>query len=159
MCSTRGPFVGDHLAIVWQGTGFGKHDFATQLCPADDGTNHFAMGGHERSSEGFGKSRIGLCLAASLAASGRWPADAPPVVQGVPGAPDMDRETLLRKVAQSQRIVERAARAVVGHESDPCPLVHPQIGQLRCGEWLLFAGVHDLMHLDQLHGLIAEGDR
>jgi hypothetical protein len=28
----------------------------------------------------------------------------------------------------------------------------------RCGEWLLFAGVHDLMHLEQLHDLI-EGSR
>jgi hypothetical protein len=24
---------------------------------------------------------------------------------------------------------------------------------LRCGEWLLFAAVHDLMHLEQLHGI------
>ena len=97
------------------------------------------------------ESRVGLCLAASLAASGRWPADAPSVVQGIPGAADADRESLLRRIAQSQRIVERAARAVAGHEADPCPLDHPQVGRLRCGEWLLFAGVHDLMHLEQLH--------
>ena len=51
------------------------------------------------------ESRVGLCLAASLAAAGRWPPDAPTVVQGIPGAPDTDRETLLRKIAQSQRIV------------------------------------------------------
>ena len=51
---------------------------------------------------------VGLCLAASLAAADRWPADAPAVVQGIPGAPDADRETLVRKIAQSQRIVERA---------------------------------------------------
>jgi DinB superfamily len=101
------------------------------------------------------ESRVGLCLAASLAAGGRWPADAPTVVQGIPGAADVDRETLLRKIAQSQRIVERAARTVAGHELDPCPLDHPQLGRLRCGEWLLFAGVHDLMHLDQLHALVA----
>lgn len=100
------------------------------------------------------ESRVGLCLAASLAAGGRWPADAPSVIQGIPGVPDADRETLLRKIAQSQRIVERAARSVAGHESDPCPLDHPQVGRLRCGEWLLFAGIHDLMHLEQLHGLI-----
>jgi len=31
------------------------------------------------------------------------------------------------------------------------------MGRKRCGEWLLFAGVHDLMHLDQLHSL-AEGE-
>ena len=108
------------------------------------------------------ESRVGLCLAASLAAGDRWPADAPTVVPGVPGPPDADRETLLRKIAQSQRIVERATRAVVGHESDACPLDHPQVGRLRCGEWVLFAGVHDLMHLDQLHALLGRlgtGDR
>ena len=32
-------------------------------------------------------------------------------------------------------------------------LDHPLVGRLRCGEWLLFAGVHDLMHLEQLHAL------
>ncbi len=102
-----------------------------------------------------GESRAGLCLAASLAARGRWPADAPAVTPGIPGAVDADRTTLLRKIAQSQRIVERAARTVAGHETEPCPLVHPQVGRLRCGEWLVFAGVHDLMHLEQLHGLLA----
>jgi len=105
------------------------------------------------------ESRVGLCLAASLAAGDRWPADAPAVVQGIPGAPDADRATLVRKIAQSQRIVERAARTVQGHETDPCPLVHPQVGRLRCGEWVLFAGVHDLMHLEQIHGLLAETER
>ena len=100
-------------------------------------------------------SRAGLCLAAAKAAAGQWPPDAPSVVQGISGPADADRATLLRKIAQSQRIVERAARTVAGHEMEPCPLDHPQVGRLRCGEWLLFAGVHDLMHLDQLHGLIA----
>jgi len=101
------------------------------------------------------ESRAGLCLAAAKAAAGQWPPDAPSVVQGIPGSADADHATLLRKIAQSQRIVERAARTVAGHELEPCPLDHPQVGRLRCGEWLLFAGVHDLMHLDQLHGLIA----
>ena len=100
-------------------------------------------------------SRAGLCLAAAKAAAGQWPPDAPSVVQGIPGPADADRATLLRKIAQSQRIVERAARTVAGHETEPCPLDHPQVGRLRCGEWLLFAGLHDLMHLDQLHGLAA----
>jgi hypothetical protein len=100
------------------------------------------------------ESRAGLCLAAQLAATGRWPTDAPPVVQGIPGAADADRAQLVRRIAVSQRIVERAARAVAGHEAQPCPLVHPQVGRLRCGEWLVFAGVHDVMHLDQLHGLV-----
>jgi hypothetical protein len=51
--------------------------------------------------------------------------------------------------------VERAARSIAGHELDPCPLDHPLVGRLRCGEWLLFSGVHDLMHLDQLERLSA----
>lgn len=101
------------------------------------------------------ESRAGLCLAAAKAAAGQWPPDAPAVVQGIPGPAGADQATLIRKIAQSQRIVERCARTVAGHELEPCPLEHPQVGRLRCGEWLLFAGVHDLMHLDQLHGLVA----
>ena len=99
------------------------------------------------------EARAGLCLAAGLAAAGRFPADAPTVVPGIPGPPDGDRATLLRKIAQSQRLIERSARTVAGHETEPCPLVHPLVGRLRCGEWLLFAGVHDMMHLEQLHDL------
>jgi len=105
--------------------------------------------GHDASA------RAGLVLAASLAASRRWPADAPTVVPGVPGPADASREDLIRKLEQSQRLIARAARAIEGHELDPCPLDHPLVGRLRCGEWLLFAGVHDLMHLEQLHGLQA----
>ena len=99
------------------------------------------------------EARAGLCLAAGLAAAGRFPPDAPTVVPGIPGPPDADRATLLRKIAQSQRLIERSARTVAGHETEPCPLVHPLVGRLRCGEWLLFAGVHDMMHLEQLHDL------
>lgn len=99
------------------------------------------------------ESRAGLCLAAAKAASGTWPPDARPVVPGIPGPPDADRASLLRRIAQSQRVIERAARSVEGHELDSCPLDHPLVGRLRCGEWVLFAGVHDLMHLEQLHGL------
>lgn len=99
------------------------------------------------------ESRAGLALAAALTASGRWPADAPTVVPGIPGSPDVERAALLRKIATSQRLVERAARTVAGHETDPCPLEHPLVGRLRCGEWLLFAGVHDLQHLEQLYDL------
>ena len=98
-------------------------------------------------------ARAGLSLAAALAARGRWPAEAPDVVPGMPGAPDADRPTLLHRIAQSQRLVERAARTVAGHETTPCPLRHPLVGQLLCGEWLVFAGVHDLLHLEQLHAL------
>jgi hypothetical protein len=100
-------------------------------------------------------ARAGLALAASLAAGGRWPAKTPPVMPGVPGSAGAGREALLRRLAASQRIVELAARAVAGHELDPCPLEHPLVGRLRCGEWLLFAGVHDLMHLEQLEALEA----
>ncbi len=104
--------------------------------------------GHDASS------RAGLVMAAGLAAGGRWPAEAPTVVQGVPGPIDADRDVLLGRIATSQRIIARSARSVVGHESDPCPLDHPLVGRLRCGEWLLFAGVHDLMHLEQLHRIV-----
>ncbi len=100
-------------------------------------------------------AREGLAYAGGLAASGRWPAAAGPVVPGVPGPADASRERLLAGIARSQKIVARAARSIAGHEADPCPLVHPLVGRLRCGEWLLFAGVHDLMHLDQLHRLEA----
>ena len=101
-------------------------------------------------------ARSGLVLAASLAASGRFPPDAPMVVPGIPGVRDASREDLVRKLRQSQRVITRAAAAIQDHELDPCPLEHPLVGRLRCGEWLLFAGVHDLMHLDQLHGLEAD---
>jgi len=100
-------------------------------------------------------SRAGLVMAAGLAASGRWPADAPTVVTSVPGSTGLGRADLVRKIEQSQRIVARSARQVAGHEQDPCPLDHPQVGRLRCGEWLLFAGVHDVMHLEQLHRIAA----
>ncbi len=100
-------------------------------------------------------SRAGLAMAGALAASGRWPVDAPPVVPGVAGDPDATREALLRRLAVSQRIVERSARTIAGHETDWCPLVHPLVGRMRCGEWLLFAGVHDLMHLEQVETLAA----
>ena len=100
-------------------------------------------------------ARAGLSMAGALAATGRFPADAPVVVPGVPGERATGREALVRRIGASQRIVERAARSIAGHETDPCPLEHPQVGRLRCGEWLLFAGVHDLMHLEQLHGIAA----
>ena len=97
------------------------------------------------------EARAGLSLAAARAAAGTFPADAPRVIPGVPGPTDVDRDGLRRKIVQSQRFVERAARTVAGHETKPCPLDHPLVGRLRCGEWLLFAGVHDLMHLEQVH--------
>ena len=101
------------------------------------------------------EARAGLSLAAAKAAAGTFPADAPVVVPGIPGPADADRAQLDHKIRQSQRLIERAGRTVSGHELDRCPLVHPLVGRLRCGEWLLFAGVHDLMHLEQLHDLVA----
>jgi hypothetical protein len=98
-------------------------------------------------------ARAGLAMAGALAASGRWPETARQVVPGVPGDPGATREHLLRRIATSQRIVERAARTMSGHETDPCPLDHPLVGTLRCGEWLVYSGVHDLMHLEQLEQL------
>jgi hypothetical protein len=101
------------------------------------------------------RARRGLVRAAALAAQGAWPAEEPLVVPGVPGPADADRDTLLALLAKSRRSMAESAAAIAGHESEPCPLDHPLVGHLRCGEWLLFAGVHDLMHLEQLHGLAA----
>jgi hypothetical protein len=102
-------------------------------------------------------SRAGLAMAAGLAAAGRWPvAEAPVVVPGIAGPASAGRADLVRKLAQSQRIIARSAAQVAWHESEPCPLDHPLVGRLRCGEWLLFAGVHDLMHLEQLHAIEAD---
>jgi hypothetical protein len=100
-------------------------------------------------------ARAGLVIAGSRAASGRWPADAPWVVPSVPGRAGVGREELAHKIAQSQRIIARSAEQIAGHETDPCPLDHPLVGRLRCGEWLLFAGIHDVMHLEQLHRIAA----
>lgn len=104
-------------------------------------------------------ARRWLVHAAVLAARGEWPAEAPRVVPGVPGRADADRETLLTLLDKSRRSMAMSAEAIAGHEAQPCPLDHPLVGRLRCGEWLLFAGVHDLMHLRQLHELrAASGD-
>jgi hypothetical protein len=97
-----------------------------------------------------------LPAAAAMAANGRWPADDPPrVVPGIPGPADLDREALMVYLAKSRRSQALSASAISGHETDPCPMDHPMIGhRISCGAWLLFAGVHDAMHLEQLHGLM-----
>ncbi len=100
-------------------------------------------------------SRRWLARAAALAARGEWPADPPQVVPGVPGPADADVATLQTLLGKSRRSLATSAESIAGHESEPCPLEHPLVGRLRCGEWLLFAGVHDLMHLRQLHRLMA----
>jgi DinB family protein len=87
---------------------------------------------------------------AALSASGEWPHDAPVVQPGVPGRPDATRDELLMLLEKSRHSMALSARQIAGHETQPCPLDHPLIGRLRCGEWLLWAGIHDLMHLEQL---------
>jgi len=99
-------------------------------------------------------SRRWLVHAAALAARGEWPDQEPLVRPGIPGPADASRELLETYLAKSRRSMATSAAAIAGHETDPCPLVHPLTGFLTCGEWLLFASVHDLMHLEQLHGLI-----
>ncbi|MFN2484151.1 MAG: DinB family protein [Candidatus Limnocylindria bacterium] len=96
-----------------------------------------------------------LARGAALAATGGWPADDPPTpIAGIPGR-DADREMLLALLEKSRRSIAESAALIAGHESDPCPMDHPLVGHLRCGEWLLFIGVHDLMHLEQLETLAA----
>lgn len=101
-------------------------------------------------------ARRWLVHAAALAARGEWPDRPPLVTPGVPGPADASRELLLTYLEKSRRAMAESAAAIAGHEAEPCPLDHPLVGRLRCGEWLLFAGVHDLMHLEQLHRLMAD---
>lgn len=100
-----------------------------------------------------------LPAAAAMWASGRWPADDPPrVTPGIPGPGDLDREALNVFLNKSRRSQAISAAAIAGHEAEICPMEHPLIGhRLTCGAWLLFAGVHDLMHLEQLHRLADDG--
>jgi hypothetical protein len=102
-------------------------------------------------------ARRWLARAGALAASHAWPEEAPVVEPGIPGPADASRELLHAYLAKSRRSMAESAAAIAGHESDPCPLSHPLIGRLRCGEWLLWSGVHDLMHLEQLHRLLGDG--
>jgi hypothetical protein len=99
-----------------------------------------------------------LPAAAAMWASGRWPADEPPrVTPGIPGPEDLDRDALMTFLNKSRRSQAVSAAAIAGHEAEVCPMEHPLIfGRLSCGAWLMFAGVHDLMHLEQLHGLAGD---
>jgi hypothetical protein len=83
---------------------------------------------------------------------------APSVTPSIPGRPDASREELLVLLDKSRRAIRDAAARIEGHELQRCRVDHPLIGHLRCGEWLLFVGVHDLMHLEQLHRLRDEAD-
>jgi len=102
-----------------------------------------------------------LPAAAAMAASGRWPADDPPrVIPGIPGPDDLDRDALMTFLVKSRRSQALSAGAIAGHEAEICPMDHPLIGhRLSCGAWLLFAGVHDVMHLEQLHHLLEPSDQ
>ncbi|HEX7171175.1 MAG TPA: DinB family protein [Candidatus Limnocylindria bacterium] len=85
-----------------------------------------------------------------------WPQHrAPTVIPSVPGRADATRDELLVLLDKSRRSLREAAQKIAGHETQPCGLAHPFIGHLRCGDWLLFVGIHDLMHLEQLHRLRA----
>lgn len=97
-----------------------------------------------------------LAAWAAMSAGGAWPAQDPPRVRpGIPGAPDASRETLLNLLGKSRASMARSAALIAGHETKRCPLEHPMVGRLRCGEWLMWTGVHDLMHLEQLRGIAA----
>ena len=92
----------------------------------------------------------------SLAARGRWPAGAPSVVPGIPGAADADRPDA--PAQDRPEPADRRARGTDGRGARdgavPAGIIR-RSGRLRCGEWLVFAGVHDLMHLEQLHDLLS----
>jgi hypothetical protein len=79
----------------------------------------------------------------------------PSVRPSVPGRPDAGREELMVLLDKSRHAQREAAARIAGHETERCGLDHPLVGRLHHGEWLLFVGVHDLMHLEQLHRLAA----
>ena len=92
---------------------------------------------------------------AALDAGGEWPRERAPVVTpSIPGRPDATRDELLVLLDKSRRAISEAAARIGGHERQRCGMDHPLIGHLRCGEWLLFLGIHDCMHLEQLHRLL-----
>jgi hypothetical protein len=92
---------------------------------------------------------------AALDAGAEWPEDRPPAVTpSVPGRADASRDELLTLLDKSRRGVREAAARIEGHEVQRCRLEHPLVGRLRCGDWLLWIGVHDCMHLEQLHRLL-----
>lgn len=78
---------------------------------------------------------------------------APVIRPSIPGPPDADRERLLELLDKSRQALREAAGRINGHEKQRCSMDHPLVGHLKCGEWLLFVGIHDLMHLEQLHKL------
>jgi len=96
--------------------------------------------------------------AALDAAGAPWPeVDAPVVTPSIPGPADTSRDRLRAHLDRSRLAIREAGAKIAGHETQRCGMAHPLIGRLRCGEWLLFVGVHDCMHLEQLHSLIDGG--
>lgn len=92
--------------------------------------------------------------AALDAAGAAWPETGAPVVTpSVPGPADASRQLLHHYLDRSRRAIREAGGAIAGHETQRCGMDHPLVGHLRCGEWLLFLGIHDCMHLEQLHAL------
>jgi len=92
---------------------------------------------------------------AALDAGGTWPTTDPPTVTpSVPGRPDATREELLVLLEKSARAMHKAAERIEGNELQRCGMDHPLIGHLRCGDWLLFLGIHDCMHLEQMQRLL-----
>ena len=75
-------------------------------------------------------------------------AGAPDIVAAWSGIEEGHQVTVRREVRT--RAGEGSAERIV----QQLPLDHPLVGQLRCGEWLVFGGVHDLMHLEQLHAIM-----
>jgi hypothetical protein len=100
-----------------------------------------------------------LAAWAALDSDGSWPDHRPPVVTpSVPGRADATLDELLTLLDKSRRSIREAAARLEGSETRRCRVEHPLVGRLRCGEWLLFIGIHDVMHLEQLHGLRARAD-
>jgi hypothetical protein len=99
-----------------------------------------------------------LATWAALDTDRPWPTHRPPAVTpSIPGRADATRDELLVLLDKSRRGMREAAAKIEGHETQPCGLEHPLVGApRRCGDWLLFLGVHDLMHLEQLHRLADE---
>jgi hypothetical protein len=101
-----------------------------------------------------------LAAWAALDAAGEWPEHDPPRVRpSVPGRANASREELLVLLDKSRRSLRESAATIAGHETERCRMRHPLVGRLRCGDWLLFVGIHDLMHLEQLHALRAAAGR
>jgi hypothetical protein len=95
-----------------------------------------------------------LATWASLDVAGEWPEERPPVVTpSVPGPADATVEQLVTLLDKSRVAIRIAADRITGHELTRCRMRHPLIGHLRCGDWLAFVGIHDLMHLEQLDRL------